>query len=79
MAPTATLTDHYSGIPPQQEVTHSSYNPQQQSIESTTADLIAGIFFGIAAALLVIALPLALCNYCHAQRRQRSADAQLEI
>ncbi|KAI1270625.1 hypothetical protein F5Y18DRAFT_422124 [Xylariaceae sp. FL1019] len=31
--------------------------------------LLAGIFFGISAALLVIALPLAIMNYCRARRQ----------
>ncbi|KAI3332874.1 hypothetical protein F4824DRAFT_503658 [Ustulina deusta] len=38
-------------------------------LESTVTDVLAGVFFGISAALLVIALPLALCNYCRSRRR----------
>ncbi|RYC58130.1 hypothetical protein CHU98_g8075 [Xylaria longipes] len=45
---------------------------------STTTQVVAGVFFGISAALLVIALPLVLCNYCRA-RRQSAREGRFEI
>ncbi|GAW25275.1 hypothetical protein SAMD00023353_0400930 [Rosellinia necatrix] len=45
---------------------------------STKADLLAGLFFGVAAALLLIALPLTLCNYCR-WRRPAARDGQLQV
>ncbi|RWA04324.1 hypothetical protein EKO27_g10783 [Xylaria grammica] len=46
--------------------------------ESTTTDVLAGVFFGISAALLTIALPLVLYNYCRS-RRQAAQQERLEI
>ncbi|KAI0430696.1 hypothetical protein F5Y09DRAFT_222174 [Xylaria sp. FL1042] len=51
---------------------------ERYALESTTTDLLAGVFFGISAALLVIALPLALCNYCRSRRRA-AREGRLEI
>ncbi|KAI0811487.1 hypothetical protein GGR55DRAFT_103451 [Xylaria sp. FL0064] len=51
---------------------------ERYALESSTTDLLAGVFFGISAALLVIALPLALCNYCRSRRRA-AREGWLEI
>ncbi|KAI0451180.1 hypothetical protein F5B21DRAFT_488015 [Xylaria acuta] len=45
---------------------------------TTTTMVLAGVFFGISAALLVVALPLVLCNYCRA-RRLSTREGRLEI
>ncbi|KAI0972353.1 hypothetical protein F4678DRAFT_460576 [Xylaria arbuscula] len=52
---------------------HAEYysNNSFPDLDSTTTDVLAGIFFGISAALLVIALPLALYNYCDGTGMER--------
>jgi hypothetical protein len=44
----------------------------------TKTKIVAGVFLGLFAALLLIALPLALFNYCRA-RQQRVREGRLEI
>ncbi|KAI0855924.1 hypothetical protein F4860DRAFT_494764 [Xylaria cubensis] len=46
--------------------------------DSAATEVLAGVFFGISAALLVIALPLVLCNYCRV-RRLSAREGRLQI
>ncbi|KAI0152886.1 hypothetical protein GGR57DRAFT_503395 [Xylariaceae sp. FL1272] len=56
-------------------------SPQDDGLKASLSEydntLLAGIFFGIAAALLVIALPLAIINYFRARRLWREGRLQI--